>query len=129
MFLGSQGCNFAYNLGSDIGDSWSSGQPQDPGLPHPSPRIERGPSHHYAIIGNFPAEAKTDERDCGRLGSSGMSKVTTVVYVLSSRVCPIPFIISLNDNCIAGRVRLAPEALFLNCFKCSSTNIKFQIVD
>ena len=83
VFLGSQGCNFAYNLGSDIGDSWSSGQPQDPGLPHPSPRIERGPSHHYAIIGNFPAEAKTDERDRGRLGSSGMSKVTAVVYGLS----------------------------------------------
>ena len=83
MFLGSQGCNFAYNLGSDIGNSWSSGQPQDPGLPHPSPRIERGPSHHYAIIGNFPAEAKTDERDRGRLGSSGMSKVTAMVYELS----------------------------------------------
>ena len=92
-FTGSQGRNLAYNLGSDIGNSWSSGQPQDPGLPHPGLRIERGPSHHYAIIGNFPAEVKTDERDCGRLGSSGMSKVTTV---LSSWVCPIPFIVSLK---------------------------------
>ena len=79
--IGSQGRNLAYNLGRDIGNSWSSRQPQDLGLPHASPNIERGPSHHYAIIGNFPAETKTDERECGRLGSGGMSKVTTVVVV------------------------------------------------